>query len=331
MSLGLAVALAGCIREKEVCYSGLLMHYHYDLNPRNENLFGDEVGRLAILVYDADGRFHRMFVVDDPALLTNDNLIHLDVPDGEWTVVTWGGDMRSFEMGLLDSEGEVHPHDYTNGAGSTLAEHRVWIRDYTLEADGSKLVTGELSNLYYGYAEGATARRSPMPAPHTEVQMTRNTNTLTVRLTDLPPEAGRRNMTRAHDDNITVHADMVNGRCRADNEICLNARNIHYEQRHSISSEATSMQVDLNVMRLFAHDETSTITVSGDFLEHHGYPGAEISIDVVPTILQHPDYNTQEDLDRENHYEFELDFEADGSISVIVNGWKIKDIIVSPL
>jgi hypothetical protein len=327
LSLAAVVVSVGCVKNGgEVCYSGLFLHYHYDLNPEYESRFGSDVDRLTILVYDSADRFYGMWVVDDPRELTDDNLIHLDVPDGVWSVVTWGGDLGTFELGLIDATGEVSPHDYLRDGGtSTLAEHRLWIKDYTIASDGSKLVTGDLSRLYYGFASNLVTQTSSAWATYTEIHMIRNTNTLAVRLSGLPPD------TRAHEENIVVHADMVNGRCRADNEICNDARNIHYEQRHAISSDATSMGVDLNVMRIFTGDEVSAITVSGDFLVRHGYPGGRISIPIVPTIMEHPDFNTQEDLDRGNHYEFLLDFDSDMRITVTINGWKVRNVIVDPL
>jgi hypothetical protein len=325
------LATAGCVKEKDVvCYSGLMMHYHYELNPERANLFGRDVDKLTILVFEySSERFHRMFVVDNPARLTDDNLIHLDVPDGEWKVVTWGGDMSSFDMGLLDANGDVAPHDYTSNRNSTLAQHRVWLKDFTLTSDGSKLVTSDISPLYYGYIDHAVAQTNPWPTPHTEVQMMRNTNTLSISLTGLPPDTAP--PSRAHEDNLTIHADMVNGRCRGDNEICLDALNVHYAQTHAISSSATTLGVDLTVMRLFDHDRESVITVSGEMLAHHGYTGGEIVIPIVPTIMENPLYGSQEELDRENFYQFGLHFSADMSLTVTLNGWVVKYVTVEPV
>jgi hypothetical protein len=333
MSLGvfaLPAALGGCVSNRsEYCYSGLLLHYHYDLNPLRENLFGSDVNRLAILVYDENDRFYRMFTVDDPSRLGDDNLIHIDVPDGTWSVVTWGGDMSSFDMGVLQPSGDVRSYDYAASRGASLEDYRLWITDFEWLDDGSKLVTTNLSELYYGFVSGATSVTSTSRPSHIEVPMIHNNNMLSVRLTGLPEDFDG---SRSHVDNITVTADMVNGRCRHDNFICDDAPNIHYAQTNAISSDATAMNVDLTVMRLFAHDDVSSITVSGSYIEHRGFADGKITIPIVPTIMQSPDFNVQEDLDRENHYEFAIDFNSTSpEVTISVNGWSVTPVIVDGL
>jgi hypothetical protein len=238
-------------------------------------------------------------------------------------------------LGVLNADTrDFDPHDYTNGdtrGQTTLADHRVSLNNYTLHDDGSKLVTDDLSDLFYGEVT-ARAVTSTTPVRETQVDMMLNTNTLRVKLRGLPvDDTPGKNKTRAHEDNITVRADMVNGRCRADNEICLDARNVRYEQRHAVMSTTTELNVDLKVMRLFTVDDSSTITISGSFLEHHGYPDGEIRIPVVPTIMQSDLYNVQEDLDRENYYEFVLDFDTDAGLEIWVNGWKVTNVYIPGL
>jgi hypothetical protein len=322
-----ALLLSACVREKgEYCHSGLLLHYHYDLNPSRENRFEDEVHKLTILAFDENGRFYEAFDVSDSEALVEENLISLPLPDGNWTVVTWGGDMDTYNLGKLNAQRDVDVVDYHNGSRGavTLDEHRVWVSKFTYMDNGSKLVTDDLSPLFYGQVT-ARAVTGTTPTPHTEVNLMRNTNTLGIRLDGLPADAtpGR---TRAHEDNVTVHAEMVNGRCRADNEICLDALNVHYEQTHAISSTETSLDVDLTVMRLFLGDDVSAITISGTFLEHHGYPEGKITIPIVPAIIETLEFTTQEELDRENYYEFALDFDNGLAITINNRPWRVIDV-----
>jgi hypothetical protein len=332
IALTAMLLFSACVKEKtEICYSGLLMHYHYDLNPDRTNRFGSDVDKLTILAFDENDLFYQAFEVAHPDQLTDDNLIWLDLPDGKWTIVSWGGDMNTYDMGILNEQRDVSVVDYFNGTrGSvTLADHRVWLNNFVWIDSTNKLVTDDISHLFYGQVT-ATATTSTRQVPHTEVQMMRNTNTLSIQIEGLPAdtEPGR---TRAHQDNITVTADMVNGRCRADNEICLDALNIRYAQTHAISSTETTLDTDLKVMRIFVDDDDSVITLSGTFLEHHGYPDGRIDIPLVDTILESPEYNTQEDLDRENHYEFLLSFDSDMGLTITVNGWKVKEVTVPQL
>ncbi len=330
LALLFGVVAAGCVAEKpEVCYSGLSLHYRYDLNPTRANLFGAEVSALNILAFDEHGLFHEAFEVTDPALLGNNNLIHLPLPDGQWNILTWGGDMASFGIGgmVRNLDDTRASYDEPLEKGVTNIENvRLWIDNHTPLEDGDKLVTDRLSDLYHGLIEGAVARTDVAPpAPHT-VNMTRNTNTLRVILRGLPPAS----TTRADGDHveITATADMHNERCRHDNEICDQVRTSHHMQTGAQVAGADSVAIDITVMRLFTDDADSRLTLSGEILSELGIAAEKLSIPVVPTILKSEKYNEQADLDRENLYVFEFRLDGTGRIDLYINNWKVIDTVI---
>ena len=322
--LPLVLLFTGCIKESmEGCYSGLQLHYGYTLNPHYEDRFHSDVNKLTILVFDGNDNFYESFVVDDPEMLGSDNSIYLPLPEGTWNIVTWGGDMTSYSMGLIDRYGEVRSYDYENGKGVTsLSEHRLWISSYEMMADGSKLVTEELSKLYYGNISNVKTVMGS--TTYGEVSMMQNTNTLRVILKGLPSSA----LKADPDQSFTVAADMVNERCRSDNQICEDARNVKYVRSEGMMADENEMQFDLTVMRLFTHDDTSAITVSSPVLEEWGYPGGSLTIPIVPTVMENEKYSVQSDLDRENIFTFEIKFDAEMNFTLTVNGWKVINVII---
>ncbi len=86
------------------------------------------------------------------------------------------------------------------------------------------------------------------------------------------------------------------------------------------------MQVDLTVKRLFVNDNTSEITIASPVLEGK-YPEGKITIPIIGSILESPEYFTQEDLDRYNLFIFDITFDNELNISLTINGWEIVNVI----
>lgn len=324
MALAVTLFFSGCVEDESInCYSGLLLHYRYELNPQNENRFGSDVDALTILAFDENGLFHEAFVVDDPAQLGENNLIHLPLPDGTWDILTWGGDMDTFEIGDMIRGPENTSRDVPLQKGvSNISNARLWISNHTEMEDGGKLVTEHLSRLYHGSLEGVKTLTGTNQIVKEEVSMMQNTNTLKVVLNGLPSSGSA----RADGDDpyqITVTADMTNERCRADNGICDQVRSTKHTQTRAFTNTQGQMEIDLTVMRLFTDDVSSTLTVSSPLLDEYGYENGQIVIPIVPTVLENPAYNTQTDLDRENVYEFVIDFDVDMNFTLTINRWKI--------
>jgi hypothetical protein len=332
-----AAILSGCVKEKlEECFSGLALRYHYALNPSDTNAFGSDINELVIHAFDSRGIFYEEFVFDDPADLTENHIIRLPLPDGKWSIVTWGSESggavsRSYDMGTLvnDERGPSYSQGIEKGV-TNLEEARLWIKNHTEAEDGRRHVADKLSRLYHASIYDVEATTSIHPVDVIDVPMMQNTNTLRVVVKGLPQP-----LTRAASDDFTVTADMVNGHYRHNNLLCSDGLPLKY-QNGEWEETGQELQHDLTVLRPFVDDTVSELKLSIPMLEEYGYPDGEIAVPIVPTIMQSPDYNEQRDLDRANLYIFEFEFEIgddENTIGLKINGkpWKVVDVIVPEL
>ena len=318
----------GCVKGTvDVCYSGLALRYHYTLNPQDANVFGTDVNELAIHVFDDRGLFYEEFVFDEPNELNEDHLIHLPLPDGKWDIITWASEdrgalSRSYAMGTVNILPDRHffNHQIIKGV-TTIEEARLWMKNQFEGEDGRQHVTDKLGRLYYASLYNIETTTSTNTLDIVDVPMMQNTNTLRVIITGLPQVT-----TRAAEESFTVSADMVNGRYCHDNSICENARPVKYRNGTWEEGEE-GLQHDLTILRPFVDDTTSELKLAIPELEQYGYPNGEIALPIIPTMLEHPEYWTQTDLDRANLFIFEFDFDAEMNFTVTVNGWKVIHVI----
>jgi hypothetical protein len=321
----LALLFSGCVKEGLVeCYSGLLLRYYYTMNPEQVDAFGSDVNELTVHVFDSEGVFYEELVFDVPG---DNSLIHLPLPDGQWSVVTWGSESTgaltgSYDMGILanGSSGPV----YTNGGivkGQTnLEEARLWIKNTTASADGRQNVANPLRRLYHASLYDVVSTTSETPIGEIGVPLMQSTNTLRVVIRGLDES-----LTRAVGENSTVIADMENGHYRHNNELCTSSLPLRYRNGQWAQPQGDP-QHDVTILRPFVSDTTSTLTVTIPELEEYGYEDGLISLPIIPTILENPDYNTQQDLDEANLYIFEYRFDDEMDLSLTVNGWEVVDV-----
>lgn len=327
------LALASCVSEDEsMCRAGVYLHFSYTLNRHNADLFGDEVNELVILVFDDRGLLHDYYLVDQPERLGDDNSIYLPLPRGEWDVIAWGSEQKGFGwkyygMGTVNPENEESPYNYGIEKGKThIDEVRLWIKNHTDGGNGHRLVSEGLSKLYFGRLEKLKVRAVEGDFPTQEVSMIEDTNTLRVVLKGAPFTMP----SRAPIESFNVTADMRNGRYTLENLVGQYAMPVLYRngqwQDHGISA-----QYDMTVLRQFIDDRSSELIISGPYFRQIGFKGGELRIPIVPTILENPNYRSQQDLDREDLYVFTITFyPVDGSgrveVSVNINGWNIVTV-----
>ena len=62
LSASLLCLASSCIREDlSECNPGVLLKYDYSLNPESTNLFGAEVGKVTVYVFDENGIYYDCF------------------------------------------------------------------------------------------------------------------------------------------------------------------------------------------------------------------------------------------------------------------------------
>ncbi|MDR2912821.1 MAG: FimB/Mfa2 family fimbrial subunit [Alistipes sp.] len=325
----LALLLSGCVKEHlPVCYSGLYLRYNYTLNPLDENVFGPDINELTVHVFDSRGVFFEEYVFDTPG---ENSLVYLPLPDGEWSIVTWGSEeksalSRSYDMGTVATASgrPVYNSGITRG-GTNLEEARLWIKNIGgAESDGRSLVSDRMSRLYHASLYDIVTVTSTSEVEVIDVPMMQNTNTLRIVVNGLAPSA-----TRATIDQYDVAADMANGHYRHDNRLCDEALQLRY-QNGGWENGAEGLQYDLTVLRPFIDDDDSELTLTIPGLSSFGYESDRISIPIIESILDSPGYNTQRDLDRANLYIFEFVFDTtDVSLNIFINGWEV--VYVDPI
>ncbi|MGL4328863.1 MAG: FimB/Mfa2 family fimbrial subunit, partial [Tannerellaceae bacterium] len=301
------------------CEPGVELTYFYELNKYYTNRFGEEVDKLSIYVFDRDQLFYQAFVVDNPAELGNDNVIHLPLPAGDWHLVSWGGMQNTYTIGYLDPLSTGIPN-FSPGliSGVTTLEAFRLVVDYDRELPTNPDevgVTFHVNDLYYGankkittFTDKVVKETIPMMKNTQEIYLKMDVSFIPVNKQIKRPAEG-----------FDVYATVRNGRYTFDNQIGEYARDLRYIQNAKIQGD--TLIASLTVLRLMEEDEDGILRIESSFL-----PDGKVEIPIVESILKHPEYNTQEDLDREDMYEFKIGLTADLEVVVNINGWEFVPV-----
>lgn len=120
-----------------------------------------------------------------------------------------------------------------------------------------------------------------------------------------------------------IYITSVNGRYKFDNTIDMAHRMFKYVPIH-ISTGDNQLEANFKMMRLVL-DHTSILTIEEPAISRVIY-----NQDMIENIRLNPKYSSQENIDREDTFVFEINItknDHDIVISLLVNGWKIKDVI----
>lgn len=115
LSASLLCLASSCIREDlSECNPGVLLKYDYSLNPESTNLFGAEVGKVTVYVFDENGIYYDCFS-DAGKHLTNDWEMRLPLPPGNYTTVTWAGPLTTYSIGEKNADETVFQSELKKG------------------------------------------------------------------------------------------------------------------------------------------------------------------------------------------------------------------------
>lgn len=164
LSAFVLASLTACIREDtDECFAGLRLHFNFTLHNQGGNLFGREVQQVRVYLFDEQGVL-RHIARDSGAHLTNDYVMEINVPPGQYTIVSWAGSNEDF----LNSYFEGHmndpmTHQYEDGVTpgrTTWNDFRVILKHNVADDLPEDLVPAveELDDLYYG----AVGTRTPL-------------------------------------------------------------------------------------------------------------------------------------------------------------------------
>lgn len=334
------ILLTGCIGEYlPLCpVGGVRLQYHYTLNPystdeRKVNLFGSDIDKMNILVFDQNNRLALDTLINDPWKLQDDHEIFLPLPPGAYTIVSWGGSSTlgsqhdSYEM--IEAVNPADPTSFipylTKGV-SILHDYRLILKDDHPEDLSHVKSINTPANLYYGAYKIIESK--PDAITSATVSITKNTNTILVKIggiSHLPPPTHLTKTRASTDTPIDIFITARNGRYKYDNSIGEYARTIRYEQQHQLVHPDT-MLVNFTVLRLMEDDKTSRIV-----LENSAFPSGQLSLDIVPTLLKADNQiNNQYDLDKHDLYTIGINLDKNLAATIWIDGWRYNTIHPSP-
>ncbi|MEG0517557.1 MAG: FimB/Mfa2 family fimbrial subunit [Bacteroidales bacterium] len=299
--------LQSCTKEERVpCKSELLLRFRYTLNNQNVNLFGEQIKRITVYVFDRNGKYVDSFT-DSGNHLTNDYVMHLSLPVGKYSVVVYGGNFTTYSTGELNS---------LNLLNQTLRKGITDINDFRTElknrsgTDPFLYPVSTPDDLYAAMTVNVASTYDNKIV--TNVDLIKNTKKITVKILgtsniSAPPE---------------VYILAQNGRYGYDNSIDAASGVFKYSPVNTLT-QYDYTQAELKILRLMLGQ--SPMLVVRNSMTHE----VIYNENMIDQILSTKKYVSQEDFDRENEFVFEIKINPGGvdvGISVFINGWKIHHI-----
>lgn len=321
----LIVLFTGCIWDdlSHCATGGIKLKYYYILNPystdeENVNLFGSDIDRMNILVFNEDRVLVQDTLINNPWELQDDNEIYLPLPPGKYTIVSWGG------SSTLGSRNDSYEMIEAIKGISTLDDCRLVLKDDHPEDISHVKSIHTPAHLYYGAYR--TIESKPDAITGATVPITKNTNTIHVKIggiSHLPsPFSPTKTQTKASADTpIYVFITARNGHYKYDNSIGEYARTVRYEQPHQ-SIHPDTMLVTFTVLRLMEEDKTSRAV-----LENRAFPSGQLSLDIIAAIIRADErINNQNDLDKHDVYNITINLDKNLTATIWINGWLYNTI-----
>lgn len=304
--------MQGCIREDIMpCKDSVLsLRYRYTLNNRYENLFGADVSEIEVYVFDESGRYLGLFS-EAGDVLTNDYVMSVPLPEGNYQIVVYGGGLNMFSAGAVGSGAD--PFGGLVKGVTEIGDFRMMLDN--AEGDAGYVVPQAVpDDLFAGYEGNAVS--SFDTGKVTDVDLMKNTKNIIVRITGTELFA---HVPFAPDIYITS----ANGRYKFENSIDEAYRIFKYVP-FQITTKAGKLEANLRMMRLVIGNR-SMITVKNPLTSEPIY-----NLDMIEKIRLNPKYSSQEDIDREDTFVFDINITDNDHgiiVSLSINGWEINEVV----
>ncbi|MDE5711329.1 MAG: FimB/Mfa2 family fimbrial subunit [Bacteroides sp.] len=308
LSASLLLLATGCIKEdRSECNPGALLKFDYSLNPEYTNLFGNEVDKVTVYVFDENGLYYDRFS-DEGKHLTNDWKMLLPLPPGNYTTVTWGG-----PLGTMYRIGETNADE--TAFQSELKKGVTHISNFMLTAENNGQPLVELDALYHGKADVTSVY---WPEESTTVDLMKDTKLLTVTVKDKRVGQSKADAVSAP---YEIYCTGTNSRYLADNSFGKKAETITNRPYNTYTTPGNAVS-ELDLMRLLIGRPFRLVVKDKE-------GKAVFDRDLVETMQSTGHYNTQEDFDRELRYDVVIDINGneDANIVITINGWVAVEII----
>lgn len=311
--LMLFLLMPSCIKEElpECDETALQFTFRYTFNNQYMNLFDQEVERVTVYVFDAAGKYAGTYT-QTGEILTNDYVMRIPMPAGNYHAVVFCDNLGTFSAGWVDGRTNIFRQELK--AGETAeTDFRIMLNSKE-GADGYLIPEAIPGELYAGYAANVVA--SDDLAQVTMVDLMKDTKKIEVRISGL--------------DILTqsatfpdIYITAQNGRYKSENSIDTSHRMYKF-MPYTTSVAGNMVRAQLKTMRLIAGNAPTLV------IKNPANGGILFNQDITKLILSNPKYKTQADIDREDSFLLEINLSnADGKvvISVIINGWKVEDVM----
>lgn len=303
----------------------IAMTYYWH-NKGNEDLFGKEVNRAELYIFDKAGLFYRRDVVEN-SQFTNGYRHRLNLPGGEYSIVSWG-----------DGGTKWQPEELIPGV-TTLEDARMKLAAtpvtragggaYVVEEMPEDLFFGEMRKQLITVKNGKTVRDS--------IDLKKMTQDIRVRLR-WKDSNGAWCTEKVHEELARPYLEIMNGEYDFAGKP-KRERFLTYMPQLLPSEEETpidyaSVRADFRVGRLTAEGSTAKVVVAEVLPD--GSVTRRYTRSLVELIRLTGHYNTQEQIDREDHFDVEIDFRCEDTghghantwmvIGIRINGWVVSDI-----
>lgn len=312
-----------CIKEDfSRCESGLSLKFKYELNTkywelgRPVDLFHESIGYLSVLLFDSEGKYFDEYKGED-VFGSKAYKLQMRLPEGKYTALVWGGGDADLDYNfchLINVDKNIYEKKLTKGV-TRLQDFRMIINHRNIY-DGDYVVLDAPDDLYYGKVDNIVVGTDPNQVSEYTVDMMRNTHKVRV----IVKRVGWEESLSKEKPPYNVYCLARNARYNYDNTIGGDALPVKYIATPVVKDE-THFEYDFNMLRLLKEGGDVKLVVS-----EANQSKSFVTVDIVKSILANPKYNSQQDLDREELYEFEVNVHQNMSVEVFINGWKSYDI-----
>jgi len=294
------LSMQSCIRDdRSDCKdSALRLAFRYTLNNQHTDLFESEVTRVTVYVFDAANKYVGTYT-EAGNNLKNKYVMTISLPEGRYQAIVFCDNLNTFTTSGLDS-------------GASLSDFRIVLNSVE-GTDGYLIPKSVPSDLFAGYA-------SDIPTTYSEscittVDLMKDTKNVKIKITGL-------NYPARSVIIPDVYITAINGKYKGDNSIDTSYRALKYIPHHTSVTD-NRLEADLRTMRLVIGHSPMLV------IKSPAIPGYLLNQDITQLILANPKYTSQEDIDREDTFVFEINLSQTDSnvvISILINGWKINTI-----
>lgn len=312
----LALSVASCVYEDNSdCSYGLNLTFYRFQNDQPTPLQGGDAEDLVVYVFDDRGVYLENYPVVSTEL-RNGNQMLLPLNPGKYCLVVWAGKLENYSVGTKKSGSSYLPP--VKGV-DTMDELRFFVSGAS-NVGSPEVEVNHPEILYYSLEEDVVVQSAGTTEQRVDLIMeTKTVNVSVVEINDLPAGIFQPR-TRADDLPLDIFCTATNGMYDFRNGVDPNSRSIKYlPQTAGIVDE--TLATSSRTLRLF---------MGGDMRIRIAAPGSTYIIvdqSAVDLLRSTGRYQTQDDLDREDTFDFVFKIVENLHVSVTVNGWVVSEVI----